>query len=124
MVIEPKYLAVKDFDAISGMARVKNASGNWLYIDKQGKELNVNADRFGDFSEGLCAVDKSSNSGIYGFIDKDGKWIIEPKYEAVGDFHQGVCRVRINKLWGLIDKEGNIIIQPKYDGLEDFVLVK
>jgi plasmid maintenance system killer protein len=124
MVIAPGYAAVKEFDPVSGMARVKNSAGIWLYIDKQGKELTIDANRFGDFSEGLCSIDKSSNPGVYGFIDKEGNWIIEPKYEATGDFHSGVCSVRVNKSWGLINKEGKVLIEPKYDGLEDFVIIK
>lgn len=120
LVIKPVYVAVKEFDPVSERARVKNSAGEWLYINKEGSELRVDADHFGDFSEGLCSLDQSSNSGVYGFIDKEGKWVIEPKFEATGDFHLGVCRVRNNKLWGFIDKDGNVIIETKFDGVHDF----
>ncbi len=124
MVIEPKYITVKAFDPVSGMARVRDASETWMYINDEGKELRVDAKKLGDFSEGYCSVDKNSKPGVFGFIDINGEWAIDPQYNATGDFRAGVCRIKQGKLWGLIDTEGTVLIEPKYLGLQDFVLVE
>lgn len=124
LAIDPKYITVKDFDPVSGIALVKNQSEQWIYINKEGAELQVDAKKFNDFKEGLCAINTLSNPEFFGFIGKDGKWIIEPKYAGTSDFNNGVCRVRVNKLWGVIDKQGNMILEPKYIGLHDFAQVE
>lgn len=41
------------------------------------------------------------------------------KNMAVGNFVQGLARVKING-WGFVDKEGKEIIPCKYDYAEDF----
>jgi hypothetical protein len=124
LIIEPKYLAAKDFDPASGIALVKDQSEKWIYINKEGTEMQVHVYKLGDFSEGLSCADKMSNPGVFGFIDTNGSWAIEPGFDGAGDFHNGICRVKVKKQWGVIDKEGNFIIEPKYLGLQDFVLVE
>jgi hypothetical protein len=91
-VIEPKLKAAKDFSA-DGIARVKLES--WTFIDKSGTEITPpNADSYGDFSDGL-AYCKSGKK--VGFIDTNGKWVIEPQFDKVRGFKNGYaagfCRV-------------------------------
>lgn len=101
-----------------------------------------------NFSEGLARVGIHKgyfNSmfgrlpyNLYGFIDKTGKFVIEPKfpdpmlnslYESEKDeFHEGLAvmgkRVGNNMLakkFGYIDKVGNWIIPPIYDGAGGFI---
>ena len=58
-----------------------------------------------NFHEGLAAV---SENGKWGFIDKKGKVVIDFQFDEVGDFSEGLARVR-NKddKWGYIDKKGD-----------------
>jgi hypothetical protein len=122
LVINPEFLICNDFDDESGLARVKSADG-WCYIDTIGNKHSYVFGRLFDYSEGLCRASKPELPGLVGFMNKDGNWIIEPKYEAAGDFKNGICRVRINGKWGAIDKSGNYILEPKLSGLHDFELV-
>ena len=55
-----------------------------------------------------------------GFIDKEGNWIIQPIYDDVDSFSEGLARVEMGEKWGFIDKEGNWIIQPIYDSVANF----
>jgi hypothetical protein len=48
--------------------------------------------------------------GKYGYLDKKGKVIIKPVFDNVGNFHDGLAKVQINKNWGYIDGSGNIVI--------------
>lgn len=69
-------------------------------------------------------------NGKYGFCDKDGRIVVEPRYDYATDFSEGLARVFIGKTsdcsedfsgkWGFIDKDGNVVIKIQYDFLENF----
>ena len=56
----------------------------------------------------------------FGFIDKDGNFVIEPKYDAVRPFFEGLAAVCIDDKWGYIDKKGNFVIVPEYEQAHSF----
>lgn len=60
----------------------------------------------------------------YGYVDKNGKLLIDYKFDIAQDFIDNQALVAIsvkNKLkFGTIDKKGNWIIQPKYEHLCPF----
>ncbi|EIQ8871589.1 WG repeat-containing protein, partial [Campylobacter coli] len=49
--------------------------------------------------------------------DKNGKIVIEPKFDGVGNFSEGLARVELNGKYGFIDKSGKIVIEPKFDDI-------
>ena len=62
-----------------------------------------------------------ASNGKWGFKDRrTDKMVIEPKYDNVDNFHEGLARVKLNGKWGFIDKTGKIVIEPKYDAAWDF----
>lgn len=56
----------------------------------------------------------------WGYIDHQGRMVIDAKFEAARPFVGGVAAVRMNGVWGYIDVRGDWIIPPKYDHAEDF----
>ena len=75
------------------------------------------------FKDGLAAYSVSDSSGIkWGFVDKDGKIIINLQFSATGNFNDKKCAVE-NKdgKWGYIDKEGKILINYQFDLAKEFV---
>ncbi|HEE9620303.1 TPA: WG repeat-containing protein, partial [Campylobacter coli] len=53
----------------------------------------------------------------YGFMDKNGKIVIEPKFDSISSFREGLAKVGLNGKYGLIDKSGKIVIEPKFDDI-------
>lgn len=51
----------------------------------------------------------------YGYMDRRGKVIIQPKFDNVGIFSEGLAWVEINKKLGYIDKTGKIKIPLRFD---------
>jgi len=60
----------------------------------------------------------AAKSGLFGVIDKTGKFIIPPKYVQIGDFHNGLAWVNLGdsyiihgdtNRWGYINKQGKIV---------------
>lgn len=55
------------------------------------------------------------NDGKYGFINKDGKTIVEPIYEnAIEQNDYGYVAVKKDGKWGALDQYGNVVIEPTY----------
>jgi hypothetical protein len=101
----------------SGLARV--VKGNkLLYIDISGTvKLTPDISRgliISDFVNGYAMI--RTRSDIYGFIDKEGKSIIDPVYISASDFFpQGYAIARskkISNVWGdiiIIDTSGRVL---------------
>ena len=53
-------------------------------------------------------------------IDKDGKSIIESKYEKAFGFGEGLALVKLDQRWGFIDKTGQTAIDFKYEEAGEF----
>lgn len=59
---------------------------------------------------------------LMGFIDREGEVVIDPRFEVVQDFGQGLAAVwvRSDALWGFVDRSGRRVIGPKYEGAGRF----
>lgn len=103
VVIPPLFETARSFS--DGLAVVKMA-GQYGFIDKTGKlVIQPQFDLVGDFSEGLAPVLRLSHSRLilraphdknqffsladhefsgstYGFIDRNGDWVIQPQFEV------------------------------------------
>lgn len=64
-------------------------------------------------SEGLAAV-QDSVSGMWGFIDYTGEYVIEPQYYGANPFSEGLAAVNIDDHWGFIDHDNNLVIPAEY----------
>jgi len=81
------------------------------FIDKSGN-IVIPAEKFieaGAFFEELAWA-KDSGLGKYGFIDNTGAYIIEPIYDHVSDFREGLAYAEKDGLAGYIDKDGMTVI--------------
>lgn len=116
-VIEPVYAMAKEFDADSGLARVKK-DDTWTFVKRDGTELAAaDAESFDDYHEGFS---KAKKGGLHGFLDTKQAWAIEPQFDNVRDFHNGYAAARKGELWGFIDTKGAWAIEPTFDSVKDF----
>ncbi len=54
-------------------------------------------------------------NGKYGFVDKNGKTVVECKYEDAREQNDyGCSAVKENGKWGAIDQHGKIVVSPTY----------
>jgi hypothetical protein len=61
---------------------------------------------FGDFKDGLAMIDDGKKVG---FINRQGEWVIPPKYEIGEDFSEGLTFVRKDGKTLLINSSGKLI---------------
>jgi hypothetical protein len=55
--------------------------------------------------------------GKVGFIDRTGKFVIEPQFDSAHDFSEGLASVKAGKQSGYIDRLGKYVIEPKFKGV-------
>lgn len=56
----------------------------------------------------------------WGYANTDGEKIIQPKYESVDFFYQGIALVKKNGKYGYLNKDGSWRLKPKYDTATSF----
>lgn len=132
----------RDYDEVmafsEGLAAVK-IDDLWGYIDLNGKmAIAAKFSRAYRFSEGLaCVLSDDPTDGLarYGYIDKDGKYVIKPflrsldnqYFSTPGEFSEGLAAAWLplnndgDYMVGYINKEGKTAIAPKYTVAGKFV---
>jgi len=56
----------------------------------------------------------------WGFINKEGEVVIEPAYDEISEFNEGLCAVKQEGKWGYINRQGTIVIPCQYEEANDF----
>ena len=88
----------------NSLATIQNTNGRWGVIDKTGKTIiPFKYDALKIFTEDLAGFKKN---GKYGFMDINEKVHIEPIFDDVSAFNNGIAAVRIGDKAHLIDKSG------------------
>lgn len=80
------------------------------YLDSNGNKIeNTNI-----FTNNKLFAFKEKSK--WGFKNKEGNTIVEPKYELVTEFNEyGFAGIKSNGRWGVINQEGTIIKEPTYE---------
>ncbi|MDX2303743.1 MAG: WG repeat-containing protein [Microscillaceae bacterium] len=107
------------FDFPSEGISITLDNGRWGYLDVKTQEIILEAkyDWVYDFKEGRGRV---RNQGLYGFVDRQGKFIVKPVFEDAYDFRNGRALVSQNGKYMFIDLEGNKLFELDGDKIYDF----
>lgn len=119
-----------------GLSSVIDFKKKKFYINSKGEKVISLPDEIYEgrkFKNGLACVSKEVeehtqkfNHDIvtigyrFGFIDKNGKQIIDFLYEDASNFRDGIARVKEKNLFGIINKNGEIILKPSYKNIGNF----
>lgn len=105
-----KQVSIKEAVLYSYDNYIKLVSNNDMkYLDNNGniisnKELLQNNKLF-----------SYNKEGKWGFTNKEGNIIVEPKYDIVTEFNSyGFAGIKENDKWGVIDEQGKVIVKPSY----------
>jgi hypothetical protein len=136
-------LHVDDTNGFSENLAGVEVDGKWGVIDQSGRFIiNPRFDRIDSFHEGLAPANMGGKKseyhvprvnpfekyspkrqrlggifkgGQWGFIDRTGNMVIEPQFDEVTSFSDGLAAVRIGERWGFIDQKGHFAIKPLID---------
>lgn len=70
-----------------------------------------------NFNEGLTRV---VLNGKWGFVNPEGKRVIDCIYDNAEDFSEGLALVELNDRYGFINEKGELVIDCIYDGACNF----
>lgn len=116
--ITPMYKDAMEFS--DGLAKVTTVDGDSYFIDENNNIIiKPNADWYLKFENGYAEIKKD---GKYGFIDKKGKIVIEPRFDRVwrGFNKEGFAIVRQDNKDGVINKNGDFLIKPIFLAINEF----
>jgi hypothetical protein len=112
--IKPRLGSARDFS--EGLARVRfDPLGKYYYIRKDGSQaFESGYSSCGDFNEGLAWIETEQG---YGFVDKEGRVLIQPRFDWAASFLGGLAPVGGRSIaghetMGWIDKYGEYIWGP------------
>ncbi|MFA7636926.1 MAG: WG repeat-containing protein [Monoglobales bacterium] len=119
-------LFAKDFDYCMPFSEDRafvNENGYWYIIDTKGEKIGDMT--FGPYTKTVPSIFKEGRAvvvkdGKYGIIDKDGQYVVMPKYDLMSDISDGGVVFAQDGLFGYMDTNGNIIIAPRYENLSPF----
>ncbi len=113
IVIKPQFYSAYTFNEDVAIVGTQN---DHVIIDKTGKILAEKFVAINGYYSHFCHNRAICQKEFkYGFINKNGKFVVEPKYDEVRLFSNGLAGVKLNDKWGFIDTNGAMKIQPKYE---------
>lgn len=73
---------------------------------------------FGDY------IAYQNDSGKWGYVNKKGEVVIEPKFESAKSFSNGLAAVSDGEYWGFIDHSGDVVIKCQFIDADYFTKQK
>ena len=95
-------------------------AAKYFMLDETGKKVEkqtYDAAKIFLSKDGYAAVESGMK---WGFIDKDGKMMIEPQYDDAHSFSNGYAAIKANGKWGFINTDGDLVIEPQFSEVKDF----
>ena len=114
LAIQPGWSQAGDFHEGLAVVHFSNA-GKPSLMDLNGKTRGTIAEAVSPYSEGLAAA---RLDGKWGYMNRDGEFVIPPTFVAAGNFSCGVATVYSGaspalQFKGVIDKHGSFIWESK-----------
>jgi hypothetical protein len=112
-IIEVRFDEVGDFDY--GLVPVK-WNNKWGYFNAQGQPAGpIKFDAVsGVWRDELSAVQLH---GKWGYVNPRGETVIEPRFDRVTEFRNGLAKIEANRRWGVINTAGESVVAPTFDAI-------
>lgn len=136
IAIEPEYDVTFPFS--DGWGRAKR-DDTFFFLDPDGEvQLSSDLEFVDDFSEGLAVArevertDENVRDGIFGYINREGEWVMPPQFKQAYPFSEGLAHVDVNvgddpafgptgaAVFAYITPDGSAGIDRLFDGAQRF----
>mgnify|MGYP000291862805 CR=1 FL=1 len=108
-----RFAMAQDYgEGLAGV--VYTTEPGWAIVDRKGdRVLSSRFEAVDRFNEGVCAV---KEGGLWGYIDPEGEWVIEPTFAEARQFVDGLAPARLpDQKWGYINTRGTFVIRARFD---------
>lgn len=113
MIKEKRYYIDTSGIAYESLAALRNASEKSVEVETGDLQIITNHS-VGDYTP------TKAETGKWGYM-RFGEWVIQPRFDAAGDFSDGLAPVYLGGKWGFIGKDGTSEIPFKYERVGLFV---
>jgi hypothetical protein len=144
LILSPNYDSgyVVNSNCFRVLIKNSRSSADWFFVDRQGQRISEPKTNFGENgvakqceffeTDDLAACQfgfqpdakvhfwEKKKVGKWGYINRRGEWVIEPRYEEAFDFVlQDLAPVKFGvkdavASWGYINRKGNMVIPPTF----------
>ena len=118
-IAPPIYKSIYFSQSVADPILVKGENDKWGYLTAQGKvlhEINLQ-DAFTCGDEGIA---RFLADGKWGFLLRDGSYLVNPIYDEVRAFKYGYAAVRQNEAWHYINTKGELAFERGFAKASDF----
>lgn len=96
------------------LIEIQNSDYTYTYKTPDGKIIFNNINEPLNFTNNIAVISKD---GKYGLVNKLGEYVVEPIYDYIGEFHDGMCAFFIQDLGetvkiGYFNTKGEVVIDP------------
>ncbi len=118
--IAPQFMEFEDYPGVPAGDFADGLA--WFQVVEMAERYKVDTDGKMVRDEAGKPVMEPYPRRRFGYIDRDGEVVIEPRFEMAQDFGQGLAAVRIktHDNWGFIDCAGKTVLSPKYEQVDRF----
>lgn len=96
------------------IAEVSGRDRGWIYLKLDERPLiNTYFEKAEAFNS--LGYAKVKTSGKYGYINKNGEYVIPAIYDDLGEFKENFVACKINGKLGFINEKGKVVIPPIFD---------
>lgn len=111
-----RHKSLWSLNTYSGAFKTDNGRGR---LNKNGDTIiPPNYLTTGSLSNGMYIIQSMNEK--WGAYDANGNLLIEPKFDKLGHFNEGLASFRLNRKWGFVNKKSEIVIEPKFDYASQF----
>lgn len=117
LVYEPEFDDILSYFSDGVAVVCKN--DNFYILDKSGNRQKCPDNKFVfPFTEGMALFRDKGNTGKSGFLDKQGKVIIDQTWDWAYSFEDGIAFVKKNGKWGAINNKGILKLPLEWDDVK------
>ncbi len=95
--------------------RLRNIASRCLSIVSVGLFLGLPSTSLPQADTGVDLLPKKAWWGRYGYVNRTGKFVLEPQYEQALPFSDFLAGVKKDGKWGYINGEGKFVIEPRFE---------
>ena len=122
VVVPPRFVDARPFRG--GLCAVQVGDKAWRTIDRAGHFIGE--ETFQDLSafgtNGLARAVPSGTTRLQGFVDREGRWVVEPGLAAAHPFGELAVTPASTDgdTWGLVDALGHWVLKPRHARIDAF----
>ena len=119
-IIEPKYNSLNLMDKYIRISAMVNGKEKYGLILFNGKIIEPTFTWLYHFSSIPGVVGMVEVDGKFGLLGADGGYVLEPKYDEIREFNDGVTHVKLGDKYGYLDSDGSFLTPIEFEQITSF----